>query len=183
VGFAIQPGASKLIQACEQAAGIPATYVQATMDLLMADLLKTTRASQIFTVTGAPDVRLLRLRSKGGNGPLYRVELLGLDVFDPVTMQTDHRKGDDVPAWLLDTDYDDLAFRVSQAFFPRTSAWDALQRALRTTFEDSVWEHLAGTVSEPFAAGETGRVAVKVIDDRGNELMVVRALAEAEPER
>ena len=183
VGFAIQPGASKLIQACEQAVGIPATYVQATMDLLMADLLKTTRASQIFTVTGAPDVRLVRLRGKGDNGPLYRVELLGLDVFDPVTMQTDHRKGDDVPAWFLDTDYDDLAFRVSQAFFPRTSAWDALQRALRTTFEDSVWEHLAGTVSEPFTAGETGRVAVKVIDDRGNELMVVRALAEAETER
>src|SRR5207344_726093 len=99
--------------------------------------LKTTRASQIFTVTGAPDVRLVRLRGKGDNGPLYRVELLGLDVFDPVTMQTDHRKGDDVPAWFLDTDYDDLAFRVSQAFFPRTSAWDALQRALRTTFEDS----------------------------------------------
>jgi adenine-specific DNA-methyltransferase len=183
VGFAIQPGASKLIQACEEAVGIPATYVQATMDLLMADLLKTTRASQIFTVTGAPDVRLVKLSRKGDNGPLYRVELLGLDVFDPVTMQTDHRKGDDVPAWLLDTDYDDLSFHVSQAFFPRTGAWDALQRALRTTFENSVWEHLAGTVSEPFAAGESRRVAVKVIDDRGNELMVVRALAEAETER
>jgi adenine-specific DNA-methyltransferase len=44
-----------------------------------------------------------------------------------------------------------------------------------------VWEHLAGTVSEPFAAGDSARVAVKVIDDRGNELMVVRALAGAEP--
>jgi len=183
VGFAVQPGASKLIQACEDAVGIPATYVQATMDLLMTDLLKTTRASQVFAVTGAPDVRLVRLRRKGDNGPLYRVELLGLDVFDPVTMQTDHRKGDDVPAWFLDSDYDDLAFHVSQAFFPRTGAWEALQRALRTTFEDSVWEHLAGTVSEPFAAGDNSRVAVKVIDDRGNELMVIRALAEAEPER
>lgn len=182
IGFAVQPGASKLIQSCEEATGIPATYVQATMDLLMADLLKTTRASQVFAVTGAPDVRLVRVRG-GGNGPLYRVELLGLDVFDPVTMQTDHRKGDDVPAWLLDTDYDELAFRAAQVFFPRTGAWEGLRRALRATFEDSVWEHLAGTVSEPFSAGEHGRVAVKVIDDRGNELMVVRALAEAEPER
>lgn len=183
VGFAIQPGASRLIQASEQVAGVPATYVQATMDLLMGDLLKTTRASQIFAVTGAPDVRLIRLKQKGGNGPLYRVELAGLDVFDPVTMQADHRTGDDVPAWLLDTDYDDLVFRVSQAFFPRTSAWEALKRSLRATFEDSVWEHLAGTVSEPFAAGDRRKIAVKVIDDRGNELMVVQSLDEAEAER
>jgi adenine-specific DNA-methyltransferase len=183
VGFAIQPGASKLIQNAEEMAGIPATYVQATMDLLMADLLKTTRASQIFSVTGAPDVRLVRLKRKNGNGPLYRAELLGLDVFDPVTMQNDHRKGDDVPAWFLDSDYDDLVFHVSQAFFPRTSAWDALKRALKATYEDSVWEHLAGTVSEPFSAGEYKKIAVKVIDDRGNELMVVQGLDEAEPER
>jgi adenine-specific DNA-methyltransferase len=183
VGFAIQPGASRLIQAAEEMVGVPATYVQATMDLLMGDLLKTTRASQIFSVTGAPEVRLVRLKGKGGNGPLYRVELLGLDVFDPVTMQTDHRKGDDVPAWLLDTDHDDLVFRASQVFFPRTGAWDALRRALRATHEEAVWEHLAGTVSEPFGAGEHGRVAVKVIDDRGNELMVVKALDEAERER
>lgn len=183
VGFAIQPGASKLIQNCEQVVGLPATYVQATMDLVMNDLLKTTRASQIFSVTGAPDIRLIRLKRKNGNGPLYRVELLGLDVFDPVTMQNDHRKGDDVPVWLLDTDYDDLVFHVTQAFFPRTSAWDHLKRALKGTYEDSVWEHLAGTVSEPFAAGEHKKIAVKVIDDRGNELMVVRSLADAESER
>lgn len=183
VGFAIQPGASRLIQASEEMVGLPATYVQATMDLLMDDLLKTTRASQIFSVTGAPDVRLYRLKRKNGNGPLYRAELLGLDVFDPVTMQNDHRKGDDVPAWLLDTDYDDLVFRGTQVFFPRTSAWESLKRALRATYDGSVWEHLAGTVSEPFAAGEYRKVAVKVIDDRGNELMVVTGLDEAEPER
>src|SRR5437870_2301176 len=138
IGFAIQPGASRLIQGAEQMVGVPATYVQATMDLLMGDLLKTTRASQIFSVTGSPDVRLIRLKRKNGNGPLYWVELLGLDVFDPVSMQTDHRKGDDVPAWFLDTDYDDLVFHVAQAFFPRTSAWDALKRALRATYDESV---------------------------------------------
>lgn len=163
--------------------GLSATYVQATMDLLMNDLLKTTRASQIFSVTGAPDVKLIRLKRKNGNGPLYRIELLGLDVFDPITMQNDHRKGDDVPAWFLDTDYDDLVFHVSQAFFPRTNAWENLRRALKGTYEDSVWEHLAGTVSEPFSAGEHKTIAIKVIDDRGNELMVVKSLDDAEPER
>lgn len=183
IGFGIQPGASKLIQNAEAMAGIPATYVQATMDLLMGDLLKTTRASQIFSVTGAPDVRLVKLKRKNGNGPLYHVELRGLDVFDPILMQNEHRKGDDVPAWFLDSDYDDLVFRVTQAFFPRTSAWDALKRALKGTYDDAVWEHLAGTVSEPFSTGEHRRVAVKVIDDRGNELMVVVSLDDAEAER
>jgi adenine-specific DNA-methyltransferase len=183
VGFAIQPSATRLIQGCDKVMGLPATYVQATMDLVMGDLLKTTRASQVFSVTGAPDVRLMRLKKKSPDGPLYRVELRGLDVFDPVTMENDHRKGDDVPAWLLDMDYDEMVFHVGQAFFPRTSAWENLRRALKATYEESVWEHLAGTVSESFTAGESKKIAVKVIDDRGNELMVVKSLDEAEQER
>ena len=108
---------------------------------------------------------------------------MGLDVFDPVTMEGDHEHGENVPAWFLDTDYNELAFCVSQAFFPRTSAWDNLKRALKGVYDDSVWDHLAGTVSEPFAAGEHQRIAVKVIDDRGNELMVVKSLGEAVNER
>ena len=107
----------------------------------------------------------------------YQVELLGLDVFDSVAMETHHAKGEDVPAWFLDTDYNGLCFHVSQAFFPRTSAWDNLKKALKGEYEESVWDHLAGTVSAPFEAGENRQVAVKVIDDRGNELKVVEKLA------
>ena len=106
----------------------------------------------------------------------YEVELLGLDVFDPITMETHHGSGNDVPAWFLDADYNGLCFHVSQAFFPRTSAWDNLKKALKSEFEESVWEHLSGTTSAPFEAGENRQVAVKVIDDRGNELMVVEKL-------
>ena len=58
-------------------------------------------------------------------------------------------------------------FQVCQAFFPRTGAWDNLKKALKGTYEESVWDHLGGTVSAPFEAGEHGQVAVKVIDDRG----------------
>ncbi|MCL5021070.1 MAG: site-specific DNA-methyltransferase, partial [Bacteroidetes bacterium] len=105
---------------------------------------------------------------------------VGLDVFDPVTMQTEHRKGDDVPAWFLDTDYNDKVFHVSQVFFPRTSAWDNLKRALKASYEETVWDHLAGTTSAPFEAGEHQQVAVKVIDDRGNELLVVKKLGKVE---
>jgi adenine-specific DNA-methyltransferase len=94
-------------------------------------------------------------------------------------MTVDHRAGSDVPAWFLDTDYNDLCFLVSQAFFPRTSAWENLKRALAGTYDDSVWEHLAGATSAPFLAGARRKIAVKVIDDRGNELLVVKNLDEA----
>jgi len=94
-------------------------------------------------------------------------------------MELDQRQGGDVPAWLLDTDYNGLCFHVCQAFFPRTGAWEALKRALKGEFEDSVWDHLAGSVSAPFEAGVHQQIAVKVIDDRGNELMVAKALGDA----
>jgi len=55
---------------------------------------------------------------------------------------------------------------------PRTAAWDTIRNAVRADFKDEVWDHLRGAVSAPFVAGD--RVAVKVIDDRGNELLVVK---------
>ena len=173
VGFAIEAKARMLIEQSADALGISATYVQATPDLNMGDLLKNMRSSQIFSVCGLPDVKVHPPKAKGGK---YKVELVGLDVFDPVTMEAKPYKGDDVPAWLLDTDYNGLCFHVSQAFFPRTAAWDNLKKALRGDYDETVWDHLAGTTSAPFEPGEHKRIAVKVIDDRGNELMVVREL-------
>ncbi len=170
IGFAIQPNARKLIEDAGLM-GVPATYVQATPDVMMGDLLKSLRSSQIFSVCGLPEVKV---RPAGDDQ--YEVELLGLDVFDPVTMEVEHRRGDDVPAWFLDTDYNNLCFHVCQAFFPRTSAWDNLKRALKGIYDDSVWDHLAGTTSTPFEPGDQKQIAVKVIDDRGNELLVVKSL-------
>src|SRR3954453_20101637 len=80
--------------------GVPAAYVQATPDLLMGDLLRSLRSSQIFSVCGRPEVEV---RSIGDDQ--YEVELIGLDVFDPVTIDVEHRRGDDVPAWFLVTNY------------------------------------------------------------------------------
>jgi adenine-specific DNA-methyltransferase len=176
IGFAIQPNARILIDNCETVMGIPATYVQATPDLMMGDLLKTMRSSQIFSVCGLPEVKLRKVKVNENAGSHYEVELVGLDVFDPVEMRAHSESGDNVPAWFLDTDYNGLCFHVSQAFFPRTSAWDNLKKALRGTYDEAVWDHLAGTVSAPFEAGEHGQIAVKVIDDRGNELMLVKDL-------
>jgi adenine-specific DNA-methyltransferase len=178
IGFAIQPNARTLVDESDRIVSIPATYVQATPDLLMGDLLKNLRSSQIFSVCGLPEVQVHRSGPKGE--PQYQVELLGLDLFDPVETKVEHRQGSDVPAWFLDTDYNGLCFHVSQAFFPRTEAWDNLKRALKGEYDDQVWEHLAGTKSAPFEAGEHRQVAVKVIDDRGNELLVIRRLTGSE---
>jgi len=168
IGFAIQPNARQYIENAAQI-GIPATYIQATPDLMMGDLLKNLRSSQIFSVCGLPEIEIISLKDDQ-----YQVNLLGLDVFDPATMETDHRSGDDVPAWFLDTDYNGLCFHVCQAFFPRTGAWEHLKKALKAIYEESVWDHLAGASSAPFPLGEHRQIAVKVIDDRGNELIVVK---------
>lgn len=173
IGFAIQPNARDLVDKSDQAIGIPATYVQMTPDLMMGDLLKNMRSSQIFSVCGLPDIKVKQV--KDGK---YQVELLGLDIFDPSTMEHCPLNGNDVPAWFLDTDYNGLCFHVCQAFFPRTGAWESLKKALKGSYEESVWDHLAGTLSEPFDPGEQRTIAVKVIDDRGNELIVTKPLVE-----
>ena len=171
IGFAIQPSARLLIERSAEMGLPPASYVQATPDLMMGDLLKTMRSSQIFSVCGLPDVEVHRLQDTR-----HAIKLAKLNLFDPATMTASHMAAEDVPAWFLDTDYNGLCFHVCQAFFPRTGAWDDIRRALRAEYDDTVWDHLAGTVSAPFEAGEHKQVAVKVIDDRGNELLVVKSL-------
>ena len=180
IGFAIEPNARELVAKAEQVAGVAATYVQATPDLLMGDLLKNMRSSQIFSVCGLPEIAARPVRKRDrADADRYEVELLGVDTFDPATMDVTAVAPDDIPAWFLDTDYNGRCFRVSQAFFPKTEAWEGLRKALKADFEESVWEHLRGSVSAPFEARPDQQIAVKVIDHRGNELMVVKRLADA----
>ena len=174
IAFAVESHARESIETADKTFGIPAVCVQASPDLAMFDLLKNMRSSEIFAVVGLPDVELKKLKQKSADGDdLWQVTLRGLDVFDPVTMRPESLKGDDVPCWMLDTDYDQQCFRAGQVFFPRTAAWDKIRRAVKADFDESTWEHLRGAVSAPFVAGE--RVGVKVIDDRGNEVLVVKS--------
>lgn len=178
VAFSIEAAARKTIEASQTTFDLSATYVQASTDLAMSDLLKNMRSSEVFSACGMPDIELRQTGEKSeGGDELWQVELRALDVFDPASMEVDSLSGDDVPCWMLDPDYDGQCFRAGQAFFPRTAAWDKIRKAVRTEFEDSAWDHLRGTVSAPFIAGE--QVAVKVIDDRGNELLVIKKTAEA----
>jgi adenine-specific DNA-methyltransferase len=170
-GFAIQAKAREMLEKLK----IPTTYIAMTPDVVMSDLLKTSRSSEIFSITGLPDVTLKLAGNRLDGTPLHQVEVKGLDIFRPDTMETDSIEAENLPCWMLDTDYNGMVFCASQVFFPKTGAWDNLQKSLKGDFNDSVWEHLAGTVSEPFTLGDKRRIAVKVVDDRGNELMVVKS--------
>ena len=152
-------------------------------DVLMGDLLKgnkggkkaaTAQASQqIFTVFGQPRTKI---EEKAGE---LIAHMEGVDIYDPVKNSLEGTKADKVAAWFLDTDYDGRTFHVCQAFFPDKSAWEKIAKALGSTVDESVWETFASTSSLPFAPGKHGRVAIKVIDPRGNEVMAVHRLSGA----
>jgi adenine-specific DNA-methyltransferase len=178
-GFAIEAKALELVHDRAKLR-IPVSYVAVTPDVVMADLLKTSHTDQIFSITGLPDIHLTHAGKRDDGTPLYNVEVRGLDIFNPADLETKSVDADNLPCWMLDTDYNGRVFCASQVFFPRTAAWDNLQRSLRADFDPSVWEHLAGTTSEAFAMGKEQRIAVKVIDERGNELMAVRSIDEVE---
>jgi adenine-specific DNA-methyltransferase len=142
-------------------------------DVNMGDLLKTTVSSQLFTVSGSPRTKV----EKQDDGQ-FAVHMEGVDIYDPVTNSVRSTGAEKVAAWFLDSDYDGRCFCVCQAFFPDKSAWDRLARALGGTLDEAVFEKFSGTVSLPFPAGKHKRVAVKVIDPRGNEVLTVRRLDE-----
>jgi adenine-specific DNA-methyltransferase len=172
IGFLFTAEARAEIMAGEDALGLPASPVEMTHDVMMGDLLKTQRSSQIFAITGSPEIAITRLPEDAEDGtPRWQVKLLGLDTFDPAAIKPHHLNGNDVPMWLLDIGWNGMAFSADQVFFPRTKAWESLRKALKATHEDSVWEHLAGDLSAPFAAPVGTEIAVKVLDDRGNELL------------
>ncbi len=137
-------------------------------DVNMGDLLKDTPSSQLFTVFGLPRVNLTR--DKDGE---YQVEMEGVDIYDPVTNTIQSTGASKVAAWFLDSDYDGQTFCITQAFFPDASAWEKIARALKSVVDPDRFAAFSGTISLPFEGGKHKRIAVKVIDPRGNEVMRV----------
>jgi len=142
-------------------------------DVAMGDLLKTQPGSQLFTVFSAPRVK----GPSKQDDDAFTVEVEGMDVYDPVSntlFPTDKQR---IAAWFLDTDYDGRTFCICQAFFPDKTKWEKLARALGDVgvIEEDAFDLLSGLTSLPFprperlGKGERWRVAVKVIDPRGNE--------------
>ena len=140
-------------------------------DVAMGGLLKETPSTQLFTVFGMPRTELKEM-----NNGEYIVKMEGVDVYNPVDNTVSSAGADEVAAWFVDSDYDGRTFCITQAFFPDKSAWNKIARALKGVIDEDQFEKFSGTESLPFSAGEHARVAVKVIDPRGNEVMSVHTL-------
>lgn len=172
-GFSFAPEAAAIV--AEQAhpkLKIHLANIRPDMNESMKGLLKETPNSQLFSVFGLPEIAIERTKDDK-----YVVTLKGVDVFDPVENTVRSTGASKVAAWFLDSDFDNRCFCTTQAFFPNQDAWDGIAEALGSAGNDEAFEAFKGTESLPFEAGEHKRVAVKVIDPRGNEVMTVRKLS------
>ncbi|MEP0815115.1 MAG: site-specific DNA-methyltransferase [bacterium] len=138
------------------------------MELQMGDALKKTGAGNLFMVFGEPDIEI---RKSDGQ---VTVEIKGLDIYDPTTGQIKNNSTDDIAAWFIDTDYNGESFFVRHAYFCGADRpYEKLKRALRAEIDESAWEQLYSTVSRPFDAPKSGKIAVKVINHYGDEVLKV----------
>ena len=140
-------------------------------DLSMGDeLLKKTGAGNLFMVFGEPDIKIT---TEGVEGNLT-VEVRGVDVYDPTTGQIRSHSTDDIACWFIDTNYNGESFFVRHAYFTGgDEPYEKLKRALRAEINEAAWSTLYSTVSRPFAPPETGKIAVKVINHYGDEVLKV----------
>ena len=139
-------------------------------DLAMGDeLLKKTGSGNLFMVFGEPDIEIKK--TKDGK---VTVEIKGVDVYDPTTGQVRTNSTEDIACWFIDTNYNGESFFVRHAYFSGgDETYEKLKRALRAEVEEAAWEALYSTKSRPFPAPETGRIAVKVINHYGDEVLKV----------
>jgi adenine-specific DNA-methyltransferase len=154
----------------EQYGRLPVLLVRMNSDLSMGDeWLKKTGAGNLFMVFGEPDVALTREK----DGKLV-VEIKGVDIFNPTTGETRSSSADEIACWFIDTDYDGESFFVRHAYFTGGGdPYDKLKRALRAEIDEAAWASLNSTKSRPFDPPETGKIAVKVINHYGDEVLKV----------
>jgi adenine-specific DNA-methyltransferase len=138
-------------------------------DLAMSnELLKKTGSGNLFTVFGEPDVTITTTSSR------IVIEVHGVDVYDPTTGVVRPSSTDDIACWFIDTDYDGEQFFVRHAYFTGADKpYEKLQRSLNADINEGAWASLYSTKSRPFAQPSTGRIAVKVINHYGDEVLQV----------
>ena len=166
-GFAFDPHVAEEVKRYGKLTVLP---TKMNPDLAMGDeLLKKTGAGNLFMVFGEPDVDIRREKS----GQIV-VEIKGVDVYDPTTGQIRSSSTDDIACWFIDTDYNGESFFVRHAYFTGAEEpYEKLKRALRADIDEAAWSSLYSTTSRPFNKPETGKIAVKVINHYGDEVLKV----------
>jgi adenine-specific DNA-methyltransferase len=167
LGFAFDPHVSEEIHRYGKLTVLPARI---NPDLQMGNLLlKKSGAGNLFMVFGEPDVEV----KEQPDGKLT-VSIKGVDIYDPTTGEIRSSSTDDIACWFIDTEYNGESFFVRHAYFTGADQpYDKLKRALRAEVDEAAWSALYATTSYPFEKPKSGRIAVKVINHYGDEVLKV----------
>jgi adenine-specific DNA-methyltransferase len=166
LGFAFDPHVAEEAKRYGKLTVLP---VRLNPDLMMGKLLKQTKAANLFMVFGEPDIEI----KKQKDGQLT-VTINGLDLYDPNTGEIRSSGSDEIACWFLDTNYNGESFFVRHAYFTGANEpYEKLKRALRAEIDEAAWSALYKTTSRPFPAPKSGKLAVKVINHYGDEVLKV----------
>ena len=148
---------------------IPVLKARMNADLHMSDDLKNTGKGNLFVIFGEPDIEIIPTK----NGKI-RVRVKGVDVFHPNTGEVRSDGPDGIACWFIDSDYNEESFFVRQAYFlGANDPYKALKTTLKAEINADAWETLNSDTSRPFDKPQNGRIAVKVINHLGDEVMKV----------
>jgi len=166
-GFAFDPHVSEEAKRYGSLTVLP---TKMNPDLAMGEeLLKQTGSGNLFMVFGEPDIRVEHLKEG-----TVAVELMGVDIYDPTTGQVRSSSTDEIACWFIDTDYNEESFFVRHAYFVGADKpMEKLQKALKASVDADAWHSLYGTRSRPFEKPRTGKIAMKVINHYGDEILKV----------
>ena len=148
---------------------IPVLKARMNADLHMADDLKNTGKGNLFVIFGEPDIDIL----EADDGQI-QVKINGVDVFHPNTGEVRSDGAEGIACWFIDTDYNEESFFVRHAYFLGAGdPYKALKTTLKAEINQEAWDTLNSDTSRPFDKPESGRIAVKVINHLGDEVMKV----------
>nr|VFJ57791.1 MAG: adenine-specific DNA-methyltransferase [Candidatus Kentron sp. DK] len=152
---------------------VPILKARMNADLHMAGDLKNTGQGNLFVVFGEPDITVIEA-GNGDNNDQIRIKVNGVDVFHPRTGEVRADGPDGIACWFVDTDYNEESFFVRQAYFlGANDPYKALKTTLKAEIDEAAWASLYGDTSRAFPRPKSGRVAVKVINHLGDEVMKV----------
>ncbi len=152
---------------------IPVLKARMNADLHMAEDLKKTSKGNLFVIFGEPDIDILDAGDEGEEGQI-RVKVNGVDVFHPNTGEVRSDGAEGIACWFIDTDYNEESFFVRHAYFlGANDPYRSLKTTLKAEINEEAWETLHRDTSRPFDKPESCRIAVKVINHLGDEVMKV----------
>ena len=153
---------------------LPILKARMNADLHMAGNLKNTGKGNLFVVFGELDIDILPVAGAGGAAQQFQVRINGVDVFHPNTGEIRSHGADGIACWFIDTDYNEESFFVRHAYFLGAgNPYKALKTTLKAEVHPEAWDTLNSDTSRPFPRPASGRIAVKVINHLGDEVMKV----------